>query len=114
MERVADPVNGLPSRLNWLPTIAEIHKACEEIHGPIRRAAEWEAEAKRQLQERSQVETERERRPTYNELRAKYDTPDGPWGITTNNTIATRAQARADLIGKIGQAAFDALPDGAT
>lgn len=72
MDRVVDPVTGLPSRLQWLPSLAEIRKACEELHGPMRRAAEWDAGAQRQLEERAEIETKREKRLTYAELRAKY------------------------------------------
>lgn len=72
MDRVVDPVTGLPSRLQWLPSVAEIRKACEELYGPMRRAAEWDAGAKRQLEEREQFEAARTSRMTYADLKAKY------------------------------------------
>jgi hypothetical protein len=37
--RVTDPVVGLPGRVNWLPTIAEVRHACEELVLPLREAA---------------------------------------------------------------------------
>lgn len=52
LERVVDPRSGLPSRMNWLPTIAEIKSACEDIYGPRRRIAEWDARAAKQITER--------------------------------------------------------------
>jgi hypothetical protein len=37
---VTDPRTGLPSRSNWLPTIAEVRAACEAEIAPQRRAEE--------------------------------------------------------------------------
>src|SRR5260370_1162158 len=33
---VTEPATGLPSKLNWLPSIAEITKACEESYEPTK------------------------------------------------------------------------------
>ena len=52
IELVVDPRSGLPSRMNWLPTIAEIKSACEDIHGPRRRMAEWDTEAAKLIEGR--------------------------------------------------------------
>jgi hypothetical protein len=49
IERVIDPRTGLPSRLNWLPTIAEIKSACEDLYGHRRRMAEWHDGANKQI-----------------------------------------------------------------
>jgi hypothetical protein len=62
---VTDPRTGIPAKLKWLPTIAEIKTACEDIAGPRRRMAEWETRSRAQLDERAQLEaldgnTERE------------------------------------------------------
>jgi hypothetical protein len=63
---VTDPRTGIPAKLKWLPTIAEIKTACEDIAGPRRRMAEWETRSRAQLAERAQLEapdstTERDR-----------------------------------------------------
>lgn len=55
IERVVDPRHGLPSRMNWLPTIAEIKSACEDLYGHRRRIAEWEDHAKLQIEARKQI-----------------------------------------------------------
>jgi hypothetical protein len=53
---VTDPRTGIPAKLKWLPTIAEIKTACEDIVGPRRRMAEWEERSRAQLAERAQLE----------------------------------------------------------
>jgi hypothetical protein len=63
---VTDPRTGIPAKLKWLPTIAEIKTACEDIAGPRRRMAEWETRSRAQLAERARLEapdstTERDR-----------------------------------------------------
>jgi hypothetical protein len=55
IERVVDPRTGIPSRMNWLPTIAEIKSACEDIEGPRRRIREWEERAALQIEARKQL-----------------------------------------------------------
>ena len=51
IEQVVDPRNGLPSRMNWLPTIAEIKSACEDLYGHRRWADQWDAAAKATIAE---------------------------------------------------------------
>lgn len=55
IERVIDPRSGIPSRMNWLPTIAEIKSACEDIEGPRRRLREWDERAVLQIEARKQL-----------------------------------------------------------
>lgn len=52
VDRVVDPLTGLPGRMDWLPTVREVRKACEEIHGLHRRIREWDERSKQQLAER--------------------------------------------------------------
>jgi hypothetical protein len=40
VQAVSSPANGLPSRLQWLPTIAEVKGACEAEIGHLKRSAE--------------------------------------------------------------------------
>jgi hypothetical protein len=49
---VTHPVHGLPSRLKWMPSVAEVREACEEIMGPRRERAAYAAGVVQQLRER--------------------------------------------------------------
>src|SRR5882672_12913102 len=69
---VTEPATGLPSRLKWLPSIAEITEACEDrmpgvapaYHAPVMLPPPMD----------------RSERPSLDELKAKY----GPnWGLKT-------------------------------
>ncbi len=42
VRRITDPRGGIPSRLKWLPTIAEVKEACETEMAPVRRRRERE------------------------------------------------------------------------
>lgn len=69
---VVDPVKGLPSRSQFLPTVKEVRDACEELY----RADVWRRERpdriERQLRERQNYQREEaERRLTYAELQAR-------------------------------------------
>lgn len=73
---VTDPRVGLPRKKTWLPSIKEVHDACEAEHEPMREEAARQDRIARQLRER--VELEEKPRPTMAELKEKY----GPnWGI---------------------------------
>lgn len=65
---VTDPGSGLPSKVNWLPTVKEIRDACEDHYGPQRRAMEREAAERRQFAERKALAAPEGPRPTYEEL----------------------------------------------
>lgn len=53
---VTDPRCGIPSRSDWLPTVAEVKKACEALYGPVRRTSEWDKQAVEQIQNRARLE----------------------------------------------------------
>jgi hypothetical protein len=40
--KVTEPATGIPSKINWLPSIAEITQACEDAYEPIRARLEIE------------------------------------------------------------------------
>lgn len=110
IREVTDPVVGMPSRFKWLPTIAEVREECETIVTRRTRALVQSARVTRQLTERIAFENEtadRAKRLSYEELKEKY----GDWHNDWNSTAAKAEEARATLIGEIGQEAFDALPD---
>lgn len=49
---ITDPARGLPGRVQWLPTLAEIRAACEAEHAPTVRAQERERRRLEQWRER--------------------------------------------------------------
>lgn len=90
VQAVVDPRNGLPSRTQWLPTIAEVKTACEAAMAPIRRAAQREriaAESARLLAAPEKP------RPTIEELRERFG---ADWGIERPEK-AGRAKTLAEL-----------------
>lgn len=99
---VCDPVKGLPGKLKFLPTIAEIKEACEDHYGPTRRALERErrdAEYRRSLP--PPVE-DRESRPSYEDLvaRCRADGLDiGPKSIRTGDDKAVALAVLRDKFG---------------
>lgn len=76
---VTHPVTGLPKQTDWLPTVKEVHDACEKAMEPIYRR-EREAKILADLKADREVEPDKSNRPTREELQAKY----GPnWGLTS-------------------------------
>lgn len=68
VERVVDPRTGLPSRCKWLPTVAEVKEACEDIERPRRLALQ----ARKQLEERDRLAITDDRpRKTYEQHQAE-------------------------------------------
>ena len=107
---VTDPRTGIPSRIKWLPTIAEIKDACEDIAGPRRRMAEWETRSRAQLAERARLEspdgtTERERiTEGFKQLHARLQ-PDK--ADKANQFTPETVKAKLGLT----DAQWDAIPD---
>lgn len=54
IKHVTHPAKGLPIRTDFLPTVAEVHRACEAIMMPRREAIERNARVKKQLEERDE------------------------------------------------------------
>lgn len=75
VRRVTAPRTGLPGRLKWLPTIAEVRQACEAEMAPQRR----EAERNRRITsaDRLLAAPERGPRKTYDELVAECERRGG-------------------------------------
>lgn len=97
-------------------TRAEIKPLLEDHVRLPKFAAEWERNARLQIAdtEALAIEGPAVKRMTYEEMRAKYDGPNGePWGISNpdHRPKQSREQIREKLIGQVGQAAFDAIPD---
>jgi hypothetical protein len=53
IQSVTDPRIGLPSRLDWPPTVKEVKSACESIAGARHRAADRDRQAKQALERRA-------------------------------------------------------------
>lgn len=102
VDYITDPRTGLPSRLNWLPTIKEIRDACD-AKAQVDRASDMrDMRTRQQLAERDAFEAEqrnRPQRPSYSELRGKHDGQNGePWGIQQERVDAERKEKlRAQL-----------------
>lgn len=110
VEAVTSPTDGLPARLNWLPTVAEIRKACEEVHAQNSRLDEQHTRLIEQFRERDEYEREQRQRPrrlSVAELKAKY----GDWDQRAADKLQVQSEARAKLIAQVGEEAFDSIPD---
>lgn len=69
MREVTDPVGGLPSKLNWLPTVKEIREACDERLRMLTLADRWDAQARRQIEERETLQIAHQRpRKSYEQI----------------------------------------------
>jgi hypothetical protein len=79
--QVTHPVTGLPSKKSWLPTVKEVHDACDEIDDFEQRKVARERGIKEQLAARQQDEIDRQRRPTLEEMQANYGKD---WGLTAH------------------------------
>ena len=76
---VCDPFTGLPGQLKWMPSVAEVKAACnaraDEL-AKIRRYQNWGKPLA--ASDKPAGETDAARKPTLEQLKAKY----GPnWGI---------------------------------
>ena len=73
---VTHPVDGLPARLSWLPTVKDIRDACDAAMEPTRRRALADRQIKEQLADRA--EPDRTNRPTSDDMKSKYG---ANWGL---------------------------------
>lgn len=76
---VTHPVTGLPKDKNWLPTVKEVHDACEAAAAPIHNRQRFARIVAETMAERAEVDT-RPPRPTREELEARYGRN---WGLTS-------------------------------
>ena len=74
---VTDPTRGLPLQLTWMPSVKEVHDACEKEMEPIYRRQREERLVAETLAARS-ADVDKSSRPTREEMQEKY----GPnWGL---------------------------------
>jgi len=69
---VTHPTTGLPVQKQWLPSVLEVREACERELLPLKNAAEREKRIAEQLAERAKLDEMQAKRPTYDDLKAKY------------------------------------------
>jgi hypothetical protein len=96
---VTEPATGLPSRLNWLPSIAEITAACQESYEPTK--ARLEAENTRKLLAAPALP-----RPTEAELDAQFKRL-GLWHLRPGGKCEARASRFNDDERRQAQATLD-------
>lgn len=103
---VTDPRSGLPSKIQWLPSVKEVRDACEEIDGQRRRIAQVAAQAEQQLEDRRKFEAAKDHKPTYDELRAKYGEN---WGLSAGEKENERVKAaRLEMFARANTESFEA------
>ena len=78
----AHRVNGITRDCKFLPTVSDIVAWCERKTEPLWRTAEREQRIADQLAARTADEVVRDRRLTYDELKAKYGDGHGGWGVS--------------------------------
>jgi hypothetical protein len=105
VRQVTDPRSGLPSRSQWLPTVKEVRDACEEIDQRRRAMAQMKKREAEQLAARKAAELSRDRRPTYEELKAQYG---DNWGMAPAEDQTKREESRRALQEKANRKAFAA------
>src|SRR5262245_14239449 len=75
--RVCDPRTGLPARCDFLPTVREIHAACQELVQRTAQANRRDEQVRQQIAEQREIEERRRVAPTRAELEAKLGRPIG-------------------------------------
>lgn len=112
-----ESIEKIKDTIKFPATRAEIKPLLEANVKTFRYAADWERDAQRQIGQRALPAPEGPPKLTYEQLRAKYDGPNGEkWGIANpeaqpRQKEQSAAQAKASLIAKYGQATIDAVPD---
>lgn len=107
VQRVTDPRSGLPSRLQWLPSVKEVRDACEELDQRDRRLAERKKLERETIEDLKRQDANRSSRPTLEELKAKYGEN---WGLRSNDKAVQteKDERRKSLQQRANQAAFEA------
>lgn len=110
---VTEPATGLPSRLKWLPTIAEIREECDILENRERRKLERDKQIREQLEARDRLQiTDQRPRKSYDELVADCRAAGlniGPKSIQVTVDPDWMRQKMG-----ISQAQWDAIPNAKT
>jgi hypothetical protein len=98
IRRATDPRTGIAGKSKWLPSVAEVRAFCEAEYAPVRRQQERERLAEERKRMLPPPVEDRSKRPTYEELKARY----GPnWGLIVGPDAANR---KAEVIKGIEEA----------
>jgi hypothetical protein len=77
--KVTDPMRGIPSEMDFLPTVKEVKEACEKLVAPVRQRHEYLQRVQQQLADR---ELDKSKRLSYQELCKKFGGDGrGGWGL---------------------------------
>jgi len=93
VQAVVDPRRGLPSKTNWIPTIAEVKSACEQMYAPIEARIERQRLADERRALLSAPVLPRKERPTLDELRQRYGGES--WGISHSSARREEKPAKS-------------------
>lgn len=105
VRRVTDPLTGIQSRTQWLPTVNEVREACEREMLPIRNRLASEARIAEQFRERDRMAalaSERERvKEGFKALADSISIEEGsrrkrPWDISPAQAETRLAQLKAE------------------
>lgn len=106
---VVDPREGLPSKVQWLPTVKEIRAACNEIHLPRQRLQEMQERVAEQIAERERIESVRAvRKETWAETKADLERRGFNFGHKKRPEITGDELMRKH---GVSQEQWDAIPD---
>ena len=96
---VTHPLDGLPSKSDWLPHVSEVKGECDRHMQPIRdeiAREHREAAARLQIEERRQEDEGRDHRPTLDELHARFGKT---WGIEPPEERRRPSRSLEEMIG---------------
>jgi len=103
VRRVTDPRTGLPSRMQWLPSVKEVRDACDELEQRERSIAAAAALQEKQLRERREWLASQQVRPTLDDLKAKHGEN---WGMTPAEQDAAAAARRRSTLAEANRRLF--------
>jgi hypothetical protein len=105
VQRVTDPRSGLPSKLQWLPSVKEVRDACEELDNRRRYQEQRAHQQAEQIAELKRLDAMRQTRPTLAEMKAKYGEN---WGISGEDKTqeVERDRRRSELQQRANQEIF--------
>lgn len=95
VEYVVDPVTGLSTRSEWLPSLKKVKEALDDRAGWLANIRERDKREQEQIEARKREEKSRDQRPTYDELKAKHG---HNWGFKAEEPRANETMKRANKI----------------
>lgn len=97
---VTHPATGLPSKKGWLPTVKEVHDACEDAHEPIIQHELRLKRIKEQLEARERED--RGEKPTLEQLHERFGKD---WGLkTSERPVKSLEESKAEQAAALEEA----------